>query len=161
MARRCEVVVISVPVAQTVSVIKEIGPLVSEKGVLIDLTSIKKDPMEAMLRYSCAEVVGTHPLFGPDGISDPGLRIVLCPGRGKVWHEWLLEIFRSAGLQVMLLSPERHDRLMGLIQGVNHLSTIALGLCMMRSGLRCDELLNASTQTFANRIDRIKAMIGQ
>ena len=161
MARRCEVVVISVPVARTINMIREIGPLVSEKGVLMDLTSIKKKPVEAMLRYSRAEVVGTHPLFGPDGTADSGLRIVLCPGRGRVWHDWLLGIFRTAGLQVMVLSPEKHDHLMGLIQGVNHLSTIALGLCIIRSGLMFDELLNASTQTFTNRIDRIRAMMGQ
>jgi prephenate dehydrogenase len=161
MARRCEVVVISVPVAQTIHMIREIGPLVSEKGLLMDLTSIKTKPVEAMLRYSRAEVVGTHPLFGPERPSDSGLRMVLCRGRGRVWCNWLSTVLRDAGLKVMVLSPERHDRLMGLVQGVNHLSTITLGLCIIRSGLMFDELLNASTQTFANRIDRIRAMTGQ
>ena len=159
MARRCDVVVISVPVVHTINMIKEIGPLVSEKGLLMDLTSIKEKPMEAMLRHSHAEVVGTHPLFGPDRVPGSGLRIAVCPGRGKVWRDWLLKTLRDAGLIVTVLSPQKHDYLMGLIQGVNHLSTIALGLCVSRSGFMFDELLDCSTQTFTKRIDRIRAMM--
>ena len=58
VAQQCDVVVISVPIADTVRVIQEVGPLVSENGVLMDLTSVKKGPVEAMLRYSRAEIVG-------------------------------------------------------------------------------------------------------
>ena len=161
MVRRCDVVVISVPVVQTINMIREIGPLVSENALLMDLTSIKERPMEAMLRHSRAEVVGTHPLFGPDRVSDSGLRIAVCPGRGRVWRDWLLRILRDAGLIVTVLSPQKHDHLMGLIQGVNHLSTIALGLCVSRSGFMFDELLNCSTQTFTKRFDRIRTMMEQ
>ena len=34
-------------------------------ALIMDLTSLKKEPVEAMLKYSEAEVIGIHPLFGP------------------------------------------------------------------------------------------------
>ena len=62
IARQCDVVIISVPIEKTVEIIKDIGPLIPEHGVMMDLTSIKTEPVSAMLEYSRAEVVGIHPL---------------------------------------------------------------------------------------------------
>ena len=160
-AQQCDVVVISVPIADTDKVIQEIGPLVSEKGVLMDLTSVKKGPVEAMLRYSRAEVVGAHPLFGPEITSNSGLRVVICPGRGERGLGWLKGVLGDAGLRVTVLSPEKHDHIMGLIQGVNHFSTLALASCISRSGLKFEDILNCSTQTFIDRVDRIRSVLEQ
>ena len=160
-ARQCDIVVISVPIADTVGVIREIGPLVSEEKLLMDLTSIKKEPTQAMLEYSRAEVVGLHPLFGPDVTSGLSLRIAVCPGRGETGLNWLLKIFRDSKFGVTILSAEEHDRIMGLIQGVNHFSTIALALTISRSGLDLKDLENCSTQTFKHRLDRIRSILVQ
>ncbi len=161
IAAMCDVVVISVPIRDTVKMIQEIGPLVSEDGLLMDLTSIKKKPMETMIEYSRAEVVGAHPLFGPDTASGPEQRVAVCPGRGERGLGWLLGVLRSVGSRVTILSPERHDHLMGLVQGVNHFSTLALALCIRQSGLAFEELLECSTQTFRHRLDRIRAITEQ
>jgi prephenate dehydrogenase len=160
-AQQCDVVVISVPVGRTVKVIQEIGPLVSEDALLMDLTSIKKAPVEAMLEYSSAEVVGAHPLFGPDITSNSELRLAICPGRGKSGLDWLLGVLKDADLGVTILSPEEHDHMMGLVQGVNHFSTLTLALFISRSGLKFEDLVNCSTQTFRQRLDRIKSIIEQ
>lgn len=161
LARQSDVVVISVPIAKTVEVIREIGPMVREDGLLMDLTSIKKGPMEAMLKYSRAEVVGGHPLFGPEERHPTGQRMAICPGRGERGLEWLRGFLEKAGIKVVVMDPGEHDRIMGLIQGVNHFSALALGLCISRSGFSFDEVLNCSTQTFKRRLDRIRAIVEQ
>jgi prephenate dehydrogenase len=161
VAQQCDVVVISVPIADTVRVIQEVGPLVSENGVLMDLTSVKKGPVEAMLRYSRAEIVGAHPLFGPDITSHSGLKVIVCPGRGERGLGWLKGILQDSGLKVTVLSPEKHDHIMGLIQGVNHFSTLALASCIIGSGLKLEDVLNCSTQTFNDRIERIRSVLEQ
>jgi prephenate dehydrogenase len=161
MAQQCDVVVISVPIADTVRVIKEIGPLVSENGLLMDLTSVKKAPVEAMLKYSRAEVVGVHPLFGPDSGSNSDLRIAVCPGRGHEGPNWVIDTFRDEGFRVVTLEPEEHDRIMGIVQGVNHFSTLALALCISRSGIETDRLMNVSTYTFNQRLGRIRSIVEQ
>ena len=161
MASRCDVVVISVPISRTVEVIGKIGPLVPKDSLLMDLTSIKQGPMDAMLRYSRAQVVGAHPLFGPDGAQDHGARVVLCPGRGEHGFVWLRNILENSGLRVTVLSPQKHDHIMGLVQGVNHFSTLALALCISRSGLAFDDLLDCTTQTFRRKLERIGAVMEQ
>ena len=161
VARQCDVVVISVPIADTVKVIRELGPLVPENRLLMDLTSIKKGPVEAMLKYSRAQVVGAHPLFGPDMAPHSELRVAICPGRGESGLEWLSGVMGDAGLGVTVLSPEKHDQIMGLVQGVNHFSTLAMALCISRSGLEFEDVFNCSTQTFKERLDRIRSIMGQ
>jgi prephenate dehydrogenase len=161
MAKKSDVVVVSVPIADTVRVIREIGPFVPEEGLLMDLASLKVGPVEAMLEYSRAQVVGLHPLFGPGVTSDKDLRVAVCPGRGKSGQIWITEILRDEGMKIVVLDPQKHDRLMGLVQGVNHLSTLALADCISRSGFGREELVGGSTQTFEQRLDRIAAMLGQ
>ena len=161
IAQQSDVVVVSVSIPRTVKIIQEIGPMVRENGLLMDLTSLKKGPMEAMLKYSRAEVVGAHPLFGPKERHITGQRMAICPGRGERGLKWLTEILEKAGIRIVVMDPEEHDRLMGLIQGVNHFSTLALALCISRSGFSFDDVLNCSTQTFKLRLDRIKAIVEQ
>ncbi len=161
MVRKSDVVVISVPIARTIEAIRELGPLVRENGLLMDLTSIKKGPLEAMLEYSRAEVIGTHPLFGPEEAHIPGHKVVICPGRGKRGLEWMRGILEKAGIQVLVMDPEEHDRMMGLIQGANHFSTLALALCISRSGFGFDDVMRCSTPNFARRLDRIRTIVDQ
>ncbi len=161
MARICDVVVISVPIDETMNVIRKLAPLVREDALLMDLTSIKTEPIVAMCKYSQAEVIGLHPLFGPDVSTDKPLRVAVCPGRGERWLDWLYKVLQEAGLDITVLQPQEHDRLMGLIQAVNHFSTIALGLLISRSGLNLDDLKKCSTLTFRERLDRIVAILNQ
>jgi len=161
MAKRCDVVVVSVPIPVMENVIREVGPLVREGGLLMDLASIKKMPVEAMLRTSRAEVVGAHPLFGPDHASEAGLKVAVCPARGERGLNWLVGILKDAGLRATVLSAEKHDRIMGLIQGVNHFSTLALALAISRCGVEMTDISNLSTRTFGQKVDRIRSMLKQ
>jgi prephenate dehydrogenase len=161
IARECDVVVISVPVADTVKVIREIGPLVAEDGLLMDLTSVKQAPLEAMLKYSQSQVLGVHPLFGPEVKSNSAMRVVVVPGRGEIGQRWISDIFLRTGFRVTVLDAEKHDRMMGLIQGANHFSTLAFALCISRCGIELEDLVNGSTQTFCQRLDRIRSMMDQ
>lgn len=160
MVMQCRVVVVSVPIAATVQVIQDIGPLVPEDGLLLDLTSVKKAPMEAMLRYSRSQVVGLHPLFGP-APENKGLSMVICPGRGQDGLDWVSGIFRKSEVKLVFLEPDTHDRMMGIIQGVTHFATLALALSIENSGYGMKELLDCSTPTFRLYLDRIRTMLAQ
>jgi len=114
-----------------------------------------------MLKHSSAEVLGAHPLFGPEEERITGQRMVICPGRGERWLEWFTGVLEKAGIIIVKIGPEKHDRLMGLIQGASHFSTLVLALCITRSGFSLEELLNCSTRSFSQRLDRIKSMLNQ
>lgn len=161
MAGQSHVVVISVPIADTIKVIQEVGPFVPEHGLFMDLTSLKKAPLEAMLSYSSAEVVGAHPLFGPGDKPTRRHTVAICPGRGETGMKWLAGVLKKAGIKVLVMDPEEHDRKMGLIQGVNHFSTLALALCISQSGFAFEDIANCSTHTFRRRLDRIRSIMRQ
>jgi prephenate dehydrogenase len=161
MAEQSDVVVISVPIQVTEKVIKEIGPLVREDGLLMDLTSLKKGPLNAMLLYSKCQVVGLHPLFGPESTGKKDRRIAICPGRGDEGLNWISTILRDEGYGITHIDAEIHDRIMGIIQGVNHFSTLALALTIRDSGFDLEDFEDLSTVDFDDRLRRIKTMLNQ
>jgi prephenate dehydrogenase len=161
MTMRCDVVVVSVPIAETLKVIREIGPLLPENGLLMDLTSVKKAPLEAMLGHSAAQVVGLHPLLGPEAGFNSGGRVVVCRGRGESGLSWITQVLEKSGLTPVHMDAEEHDRMMGLIQGAHHFSTLALALAVSRSGFALSDLSRCTTETFRERLDRIRSMMEQ
>jgi len=58
MADHCKVVIVSVPMGVTRKVIEEIGSHMPEDALLMDLTSLKSEPVQAMLDSSVSEVIG-------------------------------------------------------------------------------------------------------
>jgi prephenate dehydrogenase len=156
MAENCNVVVISVPIGVTREVIESVGPLMREDALLMDLTSLKVDPVKAMLNASKCEVVGCHPLFGPAVTSLAGQNVILCPARGTSWFIWLKEILVRNQANVMVTTPEKHDRMMSLVQVLNHLHTMHLGLILGHEGIDGRELSDWSTPVFETKMQFIK-----
>ena len=140
-AAAADVVVISVPIEQTVEVIGRLGPLVREDALLMDVTSIKSQPLRAMLESTAASVVGTHPLFGPSVHSVQGQRIVLTPGRGDPWLDWLRRMLRARGLSIMETTAETHDRAMAVVQVLTHFSSEVMGRTLAQLQVPIDETL--------------------
>ncbi len=88
-ASKCDVVIVSVPIDITINVIEEIAPFVKEDALLMDFTSIKKEPVDAMLKFSRSAVIGVHPVFGPSLNTLKNQTIVICPARPKKWLDWV------------------------------------------------------------------------
>ncbi|MFQ5413893.1 MAG: bifunctional chorismate mutase/prephenate dehydrogenase [Phycisphaerae bacterium] len=140
-AASADVVVVSVPIDATVDVIRRLGPLVRDDALLMDVTSIKRAPVDAMLTASNASVVGTHPLFAPSVHSLQGQRVVVCPGRGDAWLAWLQSAFRARGLVIKDADPETHDRAMAVVQVLVHFSTEVMGRTLADLGVDIGETL--------------------
>jgi prephenate dehydrogenase len=155
-ARICDVIVVSVPIAATAGVIADVGPHLRKGQALMDLTSLKKDPVSLMLQHSEADVVGCHPLFGPSVTEPSGHNIVLCRGRGDAWYAWIKTIFEKTGYTVLERTPGEHDRMMAIVQVLNHFNTIALGMAIAETGTPLSEVNQFSTPIFKTRMDIVK-----
>jgi prephenate dehydrogenase len=148
LAARCRVVVVAVPIAATAEVIAAVGPLLPPASLLMDFTSLKADPVRRMLAATAAEVVGCHPLFGPDAPTLAGQNVILCPARGERWLAWLEGLFRRGGANVTRTAPAEHDRMMALVQGLTHLETMLTGLTLRAAGVPPETLAAFSTPVF-------------
>ena len=136
LAGTCDIVIVSVPIRETEKVIDRIAPLMEKDQLLCDFTSLKVAPVQAMLR-SKAEVIGLHPMFGPTVSSIKGQTIVVCPARAsKATVARLTGIFTREGAVCTTTTPEEHDKMMAVVQGLTHFVTICMADTLRRAG--CD-----------------------
>jgi len=159
VAARNDLVVVAVPIDVTVRVIEEVAPHVRPGSCLMDITSIKKTPLEAMLAAAPegVDVVATHPMFGPHGVDFDRQKVVLCRGRGEAGFARVKKLYESFGAETIEATAEEHDAQMALIQVLVHEKTMVLGSVLER--LKAD--LGRSLQ-FASPIYRTElAMIGR
>lgn len=154
-----DVVILSVPIAVTVEMAKKIAPHVRAGACLMDITSVKRAPLAAMLDSApeSVDVVGSHPMFGPHGIDFDRQKVVLCRGRGEAAFIRVKKLFETFGAETIEATAEEHDAQMALIQVLVHEKTMVLGSVLER--LKAD--LGRSLQ-FASPIYRSEmAMIGR
>lgn len=126
LAKKADVIIVSVPIDQTEKVIKEIAAHVKPGALLMDLTSVKEVPVRAMLK-SRGAVIGAHPMCNETTFG-PGQTMLYCPARAKKWLPWFKDTFAyRGGLKLIRLTPKKHDEAMTYVQGLIHFSEFALG----------------------------------
>jgi prephenate dehydrogenase len=125
-ATAADVIVLAVPISVVEQVCREMAPLLKPGQLVVDTCSVKEKPIEVMLRELPAhvQILGTHPLFGPDsgkkGIA--GLKIAVCPVRVQPdSYDAILRYLKSLGLITLETTPEDHDRQIARTQAVFHL----------------------------------------
>jgi prephenate dehydrogenase len=157
LAEACDLVIVSVPIHDTVNVIEAIAPVLTEDQLLCDFTSLKTRPVEAMLR-SKASVIGLHPMFGPTVSSLKHQKIIVCPARAtEEKREALLGIFRREGAECTITTPEQHDRMMAVVQGLTHFVTLCMAESVRRLGIDI-----ATTQAFTSPVYQIElSLVGR
>lgn len=121
----CDAVFLTVAISAMEEVVSRIAERLRPDALVFDTCSVKVHPVRVMKRLlpGTTEIVGTHPMFGPDsgksGVA--GLPIVYCPVRVSDEHRiFWREAFESLGLSVKDLTPDEHDREAAYTQGVTH-----------------------------------------
>lgn len=121
----CDIVVLAVPVDAMAQAIASLRPHLRAGTVVLDVGSVKIEPARLLLQGlpEPVEIIGTHPLFGPQSARDglAGLKIALCPIRGRSTGRIAAFLRRTFALDVILTTPDAHDRDMALVQGLTHL----------------------------------------
>ena len=116
-----EIVIISVPINRFKQTLLEIEPFLMKNALVLDVCSVKVKPVQLMedILPKEVEIIATHPLFGPQsgaaGIE--GLKIVLCPIR-TTKAEQVKKFLLDMGLEVVVTTPEEHDKQMALTQAL-------------------------------------------
>lgn len=133
-AAACDAVLLAVPVQTLGEVLGAISPHVREGALVADVCSVKTEPIRLMLETlpAHAQVLGTHPLFGPQTASEQGTivgqTVALCPARmDPAWLARVRELLGSLGLEIVETDPDEHDRQMAWVQVLTHLVGHAAG----------------------------------
>jgi prephenate dehydrogenase len=161
IAETCDIVMIAVPIHATVQVIDKIAPLLRPSQIICDITSLKVEPVRAMLR-STAQVVGLHPMFGPTVPSFHGQTIIVTPARcSEETLAPLLTLFRGEGARITITSPDTHDRMMAIVQGLMHFVTLSMADTMRRTGVSPEETFPYMSPVYRIEMGLIGRLLAQ
>jgi prephenate dehydrogenase len=125
-------VLLAVPVRTFPEVLKALVPHLREGATVVDMASVKVEPMRWMgaLLPEGVAYVGTHPLFGPESAQERsvrGQRIVICQAERHAAAARSVELAAGRlGLETLRLDPETHDREMARSQALVFLIARAL-----------------------------------
>ncbi len=152
-----DVVIVCVPIANTLETIERLQPYLTENMLLTDLTSVKRQPLQKMLEVHHGAVVGLHPMFGPDIASMAKQVVVRCDGRYPERYQWLLDQIAIWGAKIYQVDAAEHDHSMTYIQALRHFSTFANGLHLSKQPVKLANLLALSSPIYRLEL----AMIGR
>ncbi|QDP00534.1 bifunctional chorismate mutase/prephenate dehydrogenase [Thalassotalea sp. PS06] len=149
-------VIVAVPINVTEQVISKLTFL-DAKSILADITSIKSEPMTAMLNAHKGPVVGLHPMFGPGVTGMIKQTVIVCEGRDLLACEWFMQQLQVWGAELKYYSAAEHDETMAMVQVMRHFSTISYGYHLMQEGSDLQRLLDMSSPIYRLEL----AMVGR
>jgi prephenate dehydrogenase len=121
--KKADNVIICVSINAFEEVVKKIAPSVGEGQTVVDICSIKEQPVEIMHQHiKKGLILGTHPVFGP---GSPGVKhkaYILTPtnAREQEFAEKYKGWLEKVGARVFIMSPKKHDELMSIVLGLPH-----------------------------------------
>jgi prephenate dehydrogenase len=126
---RSDAVIINVPISHTIELIHKLGHFFRPGQLMVDNTSIKTQPVAAMLEVAPegVEVLGMHTVFGPT-ITELRRQNVIFTSTsqsGELAQEFE-GIFYKYGATITHTTPEYHDRQMAFHQNLEHFTKVVL-----------------------------------
>ncbi len=162
-AKASDIVVICVPIENTVEVIKEVAPNVRSGSLLMDFTSVKVEPVKAMEKHAPrdAEVLGSHPMFGPRVTGLEGQTVILTKVRSGKWTDFFEKFLERRKARVFTSTPEEHDRVMAIVQGLTHFAYITCASTIKKMEIDVEKSRNFASPVYELMLDFIARIVGQ
>lgn len=153
-------VLVAVPINRTNQVISQLKNL-PKHCILADLTSIKAEPLNAMMNIHQGPVVGLHPMFGPDVTGLIKQTIIVCHGQQRDQYQWLLKQLSLWGALNYEVSADEHDQAMAMVQVMRHFSTVSYGYHLMQENVDLDKLLAMSSPIYRLELIMVGRLFAQ
>ncbi len=156
-----DLVLICVPIAQTLPVIRQVATCISPNTTLADITGIKTPIVEAMLKHHSGPVLSLHPMFGPGVSSFMSQNVVVCPGRRPESFHWFLELLRQRGASLADCTPEEHDEMMVTVQAIRLFFSFGLGVFLAEAGVDLDRSLELASPPYRMQLNLVSRLFAQ
>ncbi len=156
-----DVVAVAVPIEATPSVVEKVASRMSD-GLLMDVTSVKQEPVEAMRAApNDVELLGTHPMFGPSVRSMRGQTVIVVRERVGELAERVIESFHEAGANVQETTAREHDEMMSVVQGLTHYSLVSIGGALERLDFDVDDSRRFMSPVYEITLDFVGRVLNQ
>src|SRR5438132_6475402 len=158
-----DVVILAVPMEETVRVATETASLMTAGTLLTDVSSVKTGISDRIAEKipKGLEYVSLHPLFGPniDHLHDQTI-IAVSYTAGQKWSK-LARALQGGGARVQTMSAAQHDKAMAYVQGLHHFTLISLGIGLDgMGGEPRTQSLRETEGRIANMLDNWDTIVG-
>ncbi|OYT33775.1 MAG: hypothetical protein B6U87_02955 [Candidatus Aenigmarchaeota archaeon ex4484_52] len=160
LAKKSDIVIVAVPIHSTIDVIAEILPYLKDNALLMDITSLKINPINEMKKAKkTIGIVGLHPLFGPLITSIENQYIAVNEIReNKLWKK-IKKLFLENKAQLIYIDSKEHDRKMALMQALLHFMNLCYTKTLFNNNLNIEGKF--STPVFRLQSIIIGRILGQ
>jgi len=118
-----DTIFIAVPIRDFEDLVINISSKIQSGKTIIDVCSVKVFPKQVMIDNLPveADIIATHPLFGPDSLKDSGSVMTMeavrdSSERYNFWKNY----FESQNITIEEISAEEHDMMAARSQGLTH-----------------------------------------
>ncbi|MFC3032390.1 bifunctional chorismate mutase/prephenate dehydrogenase [Pseudoalteromonas fenneropenaei] len=155
-----KLVLVSVPINAFETIVNAL-PELDKECVLVDITSVKQQPIKVMKAKHAGPVMGLHPMFGPDISHWVKQTIVACEGRLPEHCEPLLHQLGIWGGNVVAMEAKKHDQAMQIIQVMRHLTTFVYGQFLSKQCHTLEELRSCSSPIYQLELMMVGRLFAQ
>lgn len=133
-----DLVVVAIPVASIIKVIKEALPFLKKGAIVTDVGSVKKNIVDEVEKILPAPIhfVGGHPIAGTENAgveaAFPALfqnrKCILTPAKktNKAALEKVKKLWEIAGSEVIVMDTEKHDKILAAVSHLPHIVAYSL-----------------------------------
>jgi len=152
-ALEADLIVVAVPMSVCSEVLENLARL-EVKGVVAELCGLKGHllPLMKRLRDEGLRLVSFHPLFGPDIRMLSGCTIVFCDEARTKDLDVVRGLFVETSARLVDMSSAEHDRRMGLVLGLTHLTNLVFARALSHSPVSAAELSEVAGVTFTKQL---------
>ena len=160
-----DIIIFSVPIEHMVETIKEVAPHAPKGSLLMDVTSVKTEPAEALEKYAPenVEILPCHPMFGPRVPTLKRQIIILTPieNRSPTWLPRVKDYLDKTECEVVITTPNEDDKYMSIVQGLTHFSYISLASTIRKLNINVKESRNFSSPVYTIMLDMVSRVVYQ
>ena len=163
--QNADIIIFSVPIDIMVETIKEVAPHAREGSLLMDVCSIKTESAEALMKYAPenVEILPCHPMFGPRVPTIKRQIIVLTPieDRANNWLDRVKKFLIKSECEIVVTTPQEHDKYMSIVQGLTHFSFITLASTIRKLHINVKKSRSFSSPVYSLMLDMVSRIIYQ
>jgi prephenate dehydrogenase len=126
LCKKSDILVLAVPCNVMSEVLTSIHPLLRKEQLVVDIASVKSD-ISNILNNLPTQVVSIHPMFAPSVIELNGQTVVFTKVSTGTLADYFVNILKNAGARLVESSLDEHDRIMAIVQGLTHFTSVVFG----------------------------------
>ena len=163
--QNADIVIFCVPIEHMVETIRQVAPHAPEGSLLMDVCSVKTEAAEALNEYAPenVEILPCHPMFGPRVPSIKRQIIVLTPieNRSNTWLNRVKKYLIESECELVMTTPQEHDKYMSIVQGLTHFSFITLASTIRKLNINVQKSRSFSSPVYSLMLDLVGRIVYQ